>query len=115
MAYFTSRDITNFNPTKFPLTEAREDIITAGLSYLDSFIRDNCTLFSYGIPCQTVLEMKHQDPELSKMKTRNFELQLKDKYDRVRRTVDKRITYNYVRRDDCKRSLKPKEQLVRED
>jgi hypothetical protein len=58
--------------------------------------------------------MKQSDTELSKMKTRNFELQLKDKCDRVRKTVDKKATYNYVLRDDCKRNLKPKEQLVQE-
>jgi hypothetical protein len=52
--------------------------------------------------------MKPSDAELSKVKVRNFELQLKDKCERVRKTIGKRTTYNHILRDECKRISKPK-------
>jgi hypothetical protein len=116
MNLFLNRNISNFNCRIFPKTEAREDedIIEAGISAVDVFIRDNYRRFCEGIPIQVVLDMRSNGsyPELYKLKQRNFELQVKEKCLRVRRAINKKITYWYQLREDCKQRLKPKQQQM---
>jgi hypothetical protein len=81
MHLFPKRDLSQFDCRMFPKTEARDDIIEAGISALNVFIRDNYQRFCERIPVQSVLEMKScgSYPEVMGLKRRNFELQLEDK------------------------------------
>jgi hypothetical protein len=110
-----NRDLSQFDCRIIPKTEARNDIIEAGISavYVFIFMRDNYQRFCERIYIQSILEMKNYGsyPEFMKLKQSNFELQLKDKYPRVWKAINKRITYCCILKDDCKKLLKPKTQM----
>jgi hypothetical protein len=58
MSFLENRNSTNFNPTIFPNTTAREDIIDAGLSPIDSFLTEHFKQFNEDINCQVILDIK---------------------------------------------------------
>jgi phage/plasmid-associated DNA primase len=51
--YFMNYDITGFKPRKFPITQARADIVEANKSPVEIFVEENIAAFQEGFICET--------------------------------------------------------------
>ncbi|KAA6354778.1 MAG: hypothetical protein EZS28_049695 [Streblomastix strix] len=78
--YFTSlsNDISNWNQRIVPFTEQKKDIIRASRSQLDDVVLQNYQTFKEGVPCTIALQFKLFD-----VKEKSFQLQLKNKCQRI--------------------------------
>ena len=99
LTFFMKRNIVNFNVRQIPMTDAKEDIIKAGLSPIEIFICQYYDELVKGMPNETA---KNRRPY--EYKTMNsFTLQLKEKCDYKRKKDDKGKTYYaFVLKDECK-------------
>lgn len=105
MTYFNNKDISTFNIRDILMTEAKQDLIDASRSPIDQLICDNYNKLVKGIPCSDALNIKPSD-----MKDKTFQLQIKDKRDRKRITVNKERVWHYILKDDYKNLYKQTEE-----
>ncbi|KAA6394455.1 MAG: hypothetical protein EZS28_010022 [Streblomastix strix] len=93
--YFMTRNISNWNQRIIPFTEAKKDIIRASRSQLDDVILQNYQAFKEGVPCTIALQFKPYD-----VKEKSFQLQLKNKCQRIRKTINEKRTWIYKLNED---------------
>ena len=97
LTYFIKYDLSEFNVRKIPMTEAKQDLIEASQSPLDVWICQHYDELCKGIVCSDALISR--PPE---MKERSFQLQIKDRCERKRLTVDGKRIWHYILKDECK-------------
>ena len=57
LSYFLKIDLKDFNPRKFPITEARENLIENNLSKTDFFILNNLDLLNEGLQLKEIIRL----------------------------------------------------------
>ncbi|KAA6401547.1 MAG: hypothetical protein EZS28_002928 [Streblomastix strix] len=97
-AYFMARDISNQNQIIIPFTEAKMDIIRASRSQLDDVILQNYQAFKECVPCTIALQFKPYD-----VKEKSFQLQIKNKCQRIYKTISGKHTWIYKLNEDLKK------------
>jgi putative DNA primase/helicase len=90
--FYATRDISKFDPSEIPETQAKKDIVNAGKSGLDLIIEQNFQQFKEGIPCQEALNL--QPPEYKTQKA--FQLALAGKCDRKQVRYNGSRIYKYI-------------------
>ncbi|KAA6402355.1 MAG: hypothetical protein EZS28_002118 [Streblomastix strix] len=113
--YFTSlsNDISNWNHRIIPFTEAKKDIIRASRSQLDDAILQNYQAFKEGVPCTKALQFKPFN-----VKEKSFQLQLKNKCQRIQKTILGKRTWIYKLNEDLIKfydRLREEDQNINED
>ncbi|KAA6360790.1 MAG: hypothetical protein EZS28_043683, partial [Streblomastix strix] len=61
MTFFLERDISQFNPTLIPMTEAKKQLINVSRSPVDDVIMEHYEQFKQGIPIALVNQFKPQN------------------------------------------------------
>ncbi|KAA6363250.1 MAG: hypothetical protein EZS28_041223 [Streblomastix strix] len=111
--YFMTRNIEGWNQRIIPFTEAKKDIIRASRSQLDDVILQNYLAFKEGVPCTVALQFNPFD-----VKEKSFQLQLKNKCQRIRKTINEKRTWIYKLNEDLIKlydRLREEDQDVNED
>jgi hypothetical protein len=70
-------DLSDFDPKDIPMTEAKLDLIEASRPVIDNWICDHYAELTDGFNCFEALKVKPDE-----LKPKEFQLQLKAKYDR---------------------------------
>ncbi|KAA6395322.1 MAG: hypothetical protein EZS28_009155 [Streblomastix strix] len=65
MTFFLERDISQFNPTLIPMTEAKKQLINDSRTLVDDIIIEHYELFKQGIPIALVNQYKPQNWKLT--------------------------------------------------
>ena len=91
------QELSDFNPRNIPMTEAKQDLIEASRTPLDFWICEHYDDLIKGIPCSEALFSKPRE-----MRDKNFQLQIKDKCNRPRLTIDSKRVWCYVLKDEYK-------------
>ena len=97
ITYFMKQELSDFNPRNIPMTEAKQDLIEASRTPLDFWICEHYDDLIKGIPCSEALFSKPRE-----MRDKNFQLQIKDKCNRPRLTIDSKRVWCYVLKDEYK-------------
>lgn len=97
ITYFMKQELAEFNPRNIPMTEAKQDLIEASRTPLDLWICERYDDLIKGIPCSDALISKPRE-----MRDKSFQLQIKDKCNRQRLTIDSRRVWCYVLKDEYK-------------
>ena len=66
LSYFLKIDLKDFNPRKFPITEAREKIIENNLTKTDLFILNNLDSLNEGLQLKKIIEFYNSTADHSK-------------------------------------------------
>ena len=102
LTFFIKRDISNFKPQRIPMTEAKQDIIDASKSPVDTFICDHYRELIDGMLCDYALSLKPID-----VREKTFAIQLKDRCRRERKQIEGSRKWYYILKDECKSIYKP--------
>jgi hypothetical protein len=100
-------DLSTFNVRLIPQTEAKQDLIDASRSPLDVWICDHYNELLEGILCSDALISKP-----SEMKDKAFQLQIKERCDRVKIQKEGVRKWYYKLKEGCKSIYK---QTINED
>ncbi|KAA6366706.1 MAG: hypothetical protein EZS28_037766 [Streblomastix strix] len=68
MTFFLERDISQFNPTLIPMTEAKKQLINVSRTPIDDIIIEHYEQFKQGIPIALVNQYKPQNWKLTTFK-----------------------------------------------
>ena len=104
--YFIKRDISEFNPRKIPMTEAKQDLIDASRSPIDVWICNHYNQLLEGINCSDALLTKP-----SEMKDKQFQMQIKERCER--RQIKRK--WHYILKEGCKSLYKQTENEFDDD
>jgi hypothetical protein len=108
MKYYIDLDLTEFNPVNIPDTEAKTDIMDASISSVDAFIKANYNQFVEGWNCGEVRQARSYSPLVKDVKSlKSFELQIKERCVRTRRTHQGITEYIYKLKPEMLLILKP--------
>jgi hypothetical protein len=107
LTYFMKLDLSTFNVRLIPQTEAKQDLIDASRSPLDVWICDHYNELIEGILCSDALISKP-----SEMKDKAFQLQIKERCDRVKIQKEGVRKWYYKLKEGCKSIYK---QTINED
>ena len=107
LTYFMKLDLSTFNVRLIPQTEAKQDLIEASRSPFDIWICDHYNQLIEGIRCSDALLIKPTE-----MKDKHFQLQIKERCERTRKSIDGKQIWHYVLKEGCKSIYK---QTINED
>jgi hypothetical protein len=94
LTFFMIMDLSDFDTRKIPVTEAKQDLIEASRPVIDSWIMEHYDELILGLNCSEALRMKPNE-----LKDKSFQLQLKDKCERVRKQGE----WRYVLKNEAKK------------
>ena len=97
LTFFMKYDLSTFNVRDIPMTDAKQDLIEASRSPVDQFICDHYDSLVKGMQCSLALGMIPKE-----MTKRNFELQIKQRCERKKVTIDGARPWCYVLKNECK-------------
>jgi hypothetical protein len=89
--FFISLDLSNFNPRKIPVNEAKNELIRVGRSSTDDVIIENFEGFKLGVLCRTVENWLPKD-----LKLKTFQHNLLEKCERKQRKEKGKHFWYYV-------------------
>ncbi|KAA6329446.1 MAG: hypothetical protein EZS28_053608, partial [Streblomastix strix] len=76
MTFLLERDISQFNPTLIPMTEAKKQLINVSRSPVDDVIMEHYEQFKQGIPI--ALMMNEEDTEMSNVNYQKYKKTIED-------------------------------------
>ena len=97
LTYFMKRDISTFNVRLIPETEAKQDLIEASRPPIDDWICEHYNKLLEGILCTDALLTKPTE-----LREKAFQLQIKERCDRIRIRIDSVRKWHYKLKDEFK-------------